>query len=555
MMRLRRAAVPVALAALGLQACGGGSSSGRTQSTPPPQPPPVADTAMTGLIEDGPVRGAAVTARSSSGNVLATATSAQDAAYTLTLTSTSEDFPLMLIASGGVDMVTGAAPAFELRAPLLQAGLGQVLNANPFTTLIARGAAALPSGITPDTVDTLRTAVFAHAGFGLTPQRMADPMSTPVDAANAAYVLRACESLAQTARRTHELLLAASPTTNLDDVMEAIAADLADGVLDGAGDGATDVRTTAAWKLASSQVLLESLTNSLWVDGALVTDLMDAAIVEITGNPNAATTGTITLDAASLAQWQAAVAAAAALASGPALTQLARAIASLTPGMTAEAVAAALPGNAATIMDSVLPLFAAAEEDTLSRVAGDNEPLLNGPPQIQGTPATSVTRGQFYEFTPVASDPDGDALVFSVENAPGWASFDVLSGRLFGTPDAGDAGVHVGISIAVSDGAESAALPAFDITVVEPANGSARLSWTPPTQNADQTTLQDLAGYHIYYSTTPESFDVFVDVPSPDTTSFVLDDLAPTTWHFVITAYDLAGNESAFSNPATKTVN
>ena len=38
----------------------------------------------------------------------------------------------------------------------------------------------------------------------------------------------------------------------------------------------------------------------------------------------------------------------------------------------------------------------------------------NKAPQISGTPTLSVVEEQGYAFTPTASDPDGDSLVFSI---------------------------------------------------------------------------------------------------------------------------------------------
>src|SRR5690606_18051920 len=57
---------------------------------------------------------------------------------------------------------------------------------------------------------------------------------------------------------------------------------------------------------------------------------------------------------------------------------------------------------------------------------------VNSPPTISGTPATSVEEGSAYSFTPTASDPDGDALTFTIQNRPAWAAFDPATGRLSG---------------------------------------------------------------------------------------------------------------------------
>ncbi len=86
-------------------------------------------------------------------------------------------------------------------------------------------------------------------------------------------------------------------------------------------------------------------------------------------------------------------------------------------------------------------------------------------PRISGTPATAVVAGNAYGFTPVASDPDGDSLNFSILNAPPWASFDAATGRLWGKPTEADWGEYVDIRIAVSDGRLSASLAIFSIKV------------------------------------------------------------------------------------------
>ncbi|MEL7449487.1 MAG: putative Ig domain-containing protein, partial [Pseudomonadota bacterium] len=88
-------------------------------------------------------------------------------------------------------------------------------------------------------------------------------------------------------------------------------------------------------------------------------------------------------------------------------------------------------------------------------------------PTISGTPPSVTTAGQLYDFTPRASDADGDILSFSVENAPGWAAFDATTGRLNGTPGNTDIGSTSGIVLSVSDGTNTRSLPAFSIRVVD----------------------------------------------------------------------------------------
>ena len=104
----------------------------------------------------------------------------------------------------------------------------------------------------------------------------------------------------------------------------------------------------------------------------------------------------------------------------------------------------------------------------------------NRAPSISGSPATSATVGVSYTFTPAASDPDGQTLSFSIVNRPAWATFSSTTGRLSGTPSSSHVGTTSNIVITASDGAVSASLPAFSITVAA-ANRAPTISGTPLT--------------------------------------------------------------------------
>src|SRR5438552_9892501 len=97
----------------------------------------------------------------------------------------------------------------------------------------------------------------------------------------------------------------------------------------------------------------------------------------------------------------------------------------------------------------------------------------NRPPVISGTPATTVVAGSAYTFTPVASDPEGRALTFTIYNRPAWATFSGVTGRLQGTPQIADVGTYGNIIVAVSDGRKTAQLAPFSIVVTTPASNSA----------------------------------------------------------------------------------
>jgi hypothetical protein len=102
----------------------------------------------------------------------------------------------------------------------------------------------------------------------------------------------------------------------------------------------------------------------------------------------------------------------------------------------------------------------------------------NRAPTITGTPNTSVTVGQAYNFRPSASDPDGNTLQWSISGKPSWLSFSATTGRLNGTPTAAAVGSSR-MTITVSDGTLSASLPAFTLTVNAAANLPPVISGSP----------------------------------------------------------------------------
>ncbi|QUJ66489.1 tandem-95 repeat protein [Photobacterium sp. GJ3] len=106
---------------------------------------------------------------------------------------------------------------------------------------------------------------------------------------------------------------------------------------------------------------------------------------------------------------------------------------------------------------------------------------VNDAPTISGTPLLSVDQDQTYAFQPTASDIEHDGLTFSVTNMPAWASFDPQTGRLSGVPDNDAVGQYPNVVISVSDGDQSASLPAFTITVNN-VNDAPVLTGLPPTE-------------------------------------------------------------------------
>jgi hypothetical protein len=69
------------------------------------------------------------------------------------------------------------------------------------------------------------------------------------------------------------------------------------------------------------------------------------------------------------------------------------------------------------------------------------------------------------------------------------------------------------------------------------------LQWNPNTE-------EDLAGYKLYYGGASRLLQPYtVTIPIPDKTAITFSiELNPGTYFFALTAYDLASNESGYSN-------
>ena len=94
-----------------------------------------------------------------------------------------------------------------------------------------------------------------------------------------------------------------------------------------------------------------------------------------------------------------------------------------------------------------------------------------------------------------------------------------------------------------------------NITVVLNNNGTALLSWTPPTENTDGSTLNDLAGYKIYYGTSSGNYSETITINDPGLTSFLVENLATANWYFVMTSFNDTNIESAYSAEVSKAIN
>ena len=86
------------------------------------------------------------------------------------------------------------------------------------------------------------------------------------------------------------------------------------------------------------------------------------------------------------------------------------------------------------------------------------------------------------------------------------------------------------------------------------ATGSVTLSWLPPTEKIDGTPLTNLAGYRIYWGPKRGHYTNSVTIDNPGLASFVIEQLAPARWYFVVAALTREAIEGERSDVVTQTV-
>ncbi len=481
------------------------------------------ETTITGSVGDGPIVRGTVIFYDANGEIVSISTnrrgsrsgpkSDDEANYYLKLNLSPSQFPITASVSDGTDIVTGMSPDFTLVSTVLKKGGTSIANLNPFGTLAINIAKKMDGGLTPTNLDLAIRIIHESQNFGLDSELIYNPIKTKVTKANAAVIVKASEALSEVIRRTRDALMTMGQPTGADQVLEAMGSDLVDGFLDGVGPSGTDSRVAAVASIVSSQVLIELLTNRLYVNGTDSTPFMDAAIQQITGGDlNVPVTDSVRIVGPMLTQARATLGAALKISSAPELVALSEALDIAESDVLPASNLTLFPEGASDALDeTILQVSAASDTELasvndsvrqsilLARVLAGIEP--NQAPIINGNSPKQVTVGNNYDFTPTASDPDGDPLNFSISSMPAWANFDNGNGRLWGMPSEGDTGIYNDIVISASDGVDSAALPAFSITVENVPNSAPTISGTP----SEQVTVGNL------YDFTPTASDADAD--------------------------------------------
>ena len=175
---------------------------------------------------------------------------------------------------------------------------------------------------------------------------------------------------------------------------------------------------------------------------------------------------------------------------------------------------------------------------------------------LSGSAPGTAAVGASYSFQPQLVG--SGSAVFSIRNRPTWAMFDVNTGTLSGSPAIGDVGTYPNVVITAASGATTTSLAAFAITVSATSaaamTAAATLSWNPPTNYTDGSSLADLAGYRIYYGTDPASLGTKIEVNNPGATAYTVANLGSGTHHFAISAFTSTGAESELSAVGSATI-
>ncbi len=158
---------------------------------------------------------------------------------------------------------------------------------------------------------------------------------------------------------------------------------------------------------------------------------------------------------------------------------------------------------------AVLTSFSITVQASGSGGTSPPPPTGGGGVTIGGSPASTVSAGSTYSFTPTTTDPSGRTLSFAIIDKPSWATFSSSTGKLTGTPTAANVGKFSNIEIAVNDGLTSAVLPSFAVTVQSGSGtttDTVTISGTPSNTVTEgktysfQPTAKDSVGKTLSYS-------------------------------------------------------
>lgn len=411
----------------------GSSSSGSSRS---------GNTSLTASIEIGgqhTVTGATITVNDRYGNVLTTTGSDTNARYSATVNDQA-NFPYIITASSGTELVSGITPPFPLVSVITSPDV-ETANINIFTTLMVISAQAMPGGLTTANLDQAKQIILDQLNFGLDTSLIPDPVTTPVTAENAASLIRANEILREMIRRVHNALQIVGYDVTEGDIVTIIATDMADGYVDGNGGGQNGALIAAIVNIISGEVLVEGLGNNLNINGAWAGDILDNAV--LTTQPDSSTTtADIPVTAAMLQQTRTAIKAAQTIDPSEELSVLALIVNSLAPGESIADIETIMPQTKARDFINALTLTSGASDNQLAAINAAIKSPAEPPPDdptlsLAWFSSTSQVIGYIVYFGPtpdtatkIASETPGTSVQYATATDLGLNSGDVVCFRL-----------------------------------------------------------------------------------------------------------------------------
>lgn len=323
---------------------------------------------ITGSVGDGPVTGATVTVYDAGGAVVGSMVSDASANFARTVQVKGSQYPLRLVVSGGIDLVTGRAPDFKMTSVMLRPS-DKAVNINPFSTMITGTAQRMPGGLTGTNVNRARTAVLDKLGFGLDTTTVPDPVTTKITTSNAANIVKASEALGELVRRTRDLILATGQSASGSGVIAALSADLVDGFIDGLGASGTSATVSAVANVVSAQVLVEAMSNNLRVGGVIATSVIDQSIRSThAGIGTSQLSGSVRINGQMIRQAGIALAAVQVLDSSTTVKGIAQTVAGLNANSTAATIARLLPSDTTKVLAPAVNQVAGTSSANLTRI-------------------------------------------------------------------------------------------------------------------------------------------------------------------------------------------
>ena len=185
--------------------------------------------------------------------------------------------------------------------------------------------------------------------------------------------------------------------------------------------------------------------------------------------------------------------------------------------------------------------------------------VRNHPPTIDLISDTVANEDELFELQVQASDPDDDALTFSLMQNPSWLTVNSSTGLLSGTPQQADVGID-SVKVQVDDGRGEKASTSFVLEVrnvndppepfvlVAPANSEEVNTLLPVLrwQHSNDLDIDDAISYQLIVSKNQSFSDTTVEATGLSDTTYMiqtgLDDSQAYYWKVI--AVDLVGAET-----------